>query len=73
MSVLLLTSNGDWTYRLGVTPIKVMPGAHSLEVSSQWLGAKDRRAKVRQLQITLVRPDLQYLHDYLGAYLRMTP
>ena len=73
MSMLPVAKSGDWTYRLGVTPVAAVPGLHSLEVTSQWLGAKDRRSKVRQLQITLDRADVQNMHDYLGAYLRMAP
>ncbi len=73
MSGLPIAVSDDWLYFISAEPVASLPSAHSLEVSSQWLGAKDPEGKVRQLQILVLRADLQNLRDYLDAYLRFLP
>lgn len=69
MSITQITNNGNWQYKVSLQPVALLPGQHSLEVSSQWLDAKDPNGQVRQLQITLPLSDVQELHRDLGAYL----
>lgn len=73
MKKLPIAVTGGWSYLASVTPVPAVPGQHSLEVSSQWAGAKAPDAQVRHLQITLDRADLYNLGAYIADYLRTTP
>lgn len=69
MKLTRITDNGQWCYHVALAPVAALPGQHNLEISSQWLGARNPDHLVRQLQITLPTKDLCDLYNAIGAYL----
>jgi hypothetical protein len=58
-----LASSADFQYEVAILPIEAIPGLYSLEVLSQWNGARLPQTRQRLLQVTVDREGLSRLAD----------
>lgn len=68
---LAIQPNQTYIYWVDIKPVRAVGHAtYSLSLQTQWLQAKHPEEKQQRLQLTLTRPELQALREYIDRQLR---